>query len=243
MATVLKLEGKGGKVSKTSVDETVFGDRILAKTLREALLMYQADARQGSASTKERGEIAGSTIKPWKQKHTGRARAGSKKSPIWRGGGTVFGPHPRDFGWNMPRKALKGALRSALLGKLRDEEVSMISGLKFDKPSSKDARGILKSLEVKGSCCVVLNEPDPQVWKSFRNFPGVSVKVAKDLNAFDVCFHQRILFVDGAFEFVQSKVGGPAAARPAAKKKAAPRKAAAPKMAKKPRAAKKKGKE
>lgn len=239
MAEVQIYDGKAGKVKKGSFDEKVFGDKILGKTLREAVLMYEANARQGTADTKERNEVAGTTKKMYKQKHTGRARHGAMTVPNWRGGGVVFGPHPRDYGWSMPRKALHGALRSALYGKVKDGELALLSGLEFEKPSTKQARGVLSSLGVDGSCCVVLDQPSETIWKSFRNFPRTSVKLARDLNAFDVCFHRRLLVTEGAIDQLKEKVGvkageeAPKAAvakKPAAKK-AAPKKPSASKSA------------
>lgn len=205
MAQLQVYDGKAGKVKKESFDEKAFGEKVLGRTLREAVLMYEANARQGTVDTKERNAVAGTTKKMYKQKHTGRARHGSMKVPNWRGGGVVGGPHPRDFGWGMPRKALRVALRSALLGKLREGEVSLLSSVAFERPSSKQARGILQALGVEGSCCVVLDKPDAHVWKSFRNFPRVAVKTAKDLNAFDVCSYRRLLMTPGALEDLRER--------------------------------------
>jgi len=229
MAQLQVYDGKAGKVKQSTFDEKVFGEKVLGRTLREAVLMYEANARQGTVDTKERNEVAGTTKKMYKQKHTGRARHGSMRVPNWRGGGVVGGPHPRDFGWGMPRKALRVALRSALFGKLRDGEVSLLSSIDFEKPSSKQARGVLQALGVDGSCCVVLDKADPLVWKSFRNFPRVAVKVAKDLNAFDVCYYRRLLMTPGALEELKAKVGAArvdteaAAARPEANPQAKPK--------------------
>ena len=107
---------KSGKVGQREFDATPFGEKILYRTLKDAVVMYQANQRQGTVKTKGRSEVAGSGKKPWKQKHTGRARAGDRKSPIWRGGGTVFGPKPRDYSYHMPTKARRVALRAALAG-------------------------------------------------------------------------------------------------------------------------------
>ena len=114
---------KSGSVGEMELDEAPFGKKILYRTLKDAVVMYQANLRQGNASTKGRSEIKGSQKKPYRQKHTGRARAGSVKSPIWRGGGTVFGPLPRDYSYHMPQKARRVALRTAIAGKLADNEV------------------------------------------------------------------------------------------------------------------------
>jgi large subunit ribosomal protein L4 len=195
-----------GRVGAKQVDEKPFG-RVLARSLKNAVVMYEAHLRQGTAQTKERGDVAGTTKKPWKQKHTGRARAGSKKSPIWRGGGTVFGPHPRSYDWRMPRKMRLAALRAALAGKLASGAVCLVEGLAFDAPQSKAARKVLADTGASGSCLVVLHQADDAVYKSFRNFPRVRVREAKDLNAYDICFYRHVLATAEALEQLRERVG------------------------------------
>ncbi|TAJ18869.1 MAG: 50S ribosomal protein L4, partial [Planctomycetota bacterium] len=137
---------KSGSVGKADFDASAFGDKILYRTLKDAVYMYQANKRLGTVNTRGRDQVSGSNKKPWKQKHTGRARAGDRKSPIWRGGGTVFGPKPRDYSFHMPIKARRVALRSALAGKFADGEVAIADLGAFNKPSAKDARKLLASL-------------------------------------------------------------------------------------------------
>lgn len=240
MAEIQVLDASTGKSSKQQFEESVFGEKLLGKTLREAVLMYEANLRQGNADTKERNEVAGSTKKLYKQKHTGNARQGSKRAPHWRGGGTVFGPTPRDFGWAIPRKALKSALRSALLGKFRDGEVSLLKNLKLEKPSAKQARTLLNSLTPAGSSCVVLEDWNEVIWKSFRNFPRVKVTAASSLNAFDVCLYRHLLLTEPALQSLQARVvggekseDGSVAVKEKAAKVKAPVKKAAPAKAKK----------
>jgi large subunit ribosomal protein L4 len=177
---------KSGSVGSVELDETPFGDRVLYRTLKDAVVMYQANQRQGTVNTRGRSEVRGSNKKPWRQKHTGRARAGDRKSPIWRGGGTVFGPHPRDFSYHMPKKARRVALRSALYGKLADGEVVVADLGEFPAPSARAARKVLTDLGSPRRALVVLAEPNENVWKSFRNFPGVVVRAAAELCAHDV---------------------------------------------------------
>ena len=201
-----------GKLAEREVDTRAFGEKVLYRTLKDALVSYQANQRQGTASTRTRGEVAGSGKKPWKQKHTGRARAGDRKSPIWRGGGTVFGPKPRDYSYHMPAKARRAALRGALAGKLRDGEVVLFERSGFSAPSSKEARAILAgvgALEVRGGsrAIVVLSEHDANVWKSFRNFPRVSVRTASDLCAYDVVAGGLVLAEPAALEALAARVG------------------------------------
>ncbi len=183
-----------GSTGTREVDLSNLGDKILYRTLKEAVVMYQANRRQGTRSTKTRKEVAGSGRKPYRQKHTGRARAGSFQSPIWRGGGVVFGPKPRDFHYQLPRKMKRAALRSALLGKFRDGEVVVVEDLPREKPSTKQAYALLKAAGAEKSALVVVPHHDPVVLMSFRNIPKVDVRRLADLNAYDV-LRRRFLLV------------------------------------------------
>jgi large subunit ribosomal protein L4 len=203
---------KAGTVGEVEIDEAPFGGKVLYRTLKDAVVMHQANQRQGTASTKGRSDVKGSNKKPYKQKHTGRARAGDVKSPIWRGGGTVFGPKPRDYSYHMPIKARRVALRSALAGKLRDDEVVIADLGDFGSPSAKSARKVLADLGVGAAggqrrATLVLTERDDNVWKSFRNFPGVKVRTAAELCAFDVVAGGLIVAQSGAMEALAARVG------------------------------------
>lgn len=203
---------KAGTVGTVELDEAPFGGKVLYRTLKEAVLMYQANQRQGTVNTRGRDQVAGSNKKPWKQKHTGRARAGDRKSPIWRGGGTVFGPKPRDWSYHMPKKARRVALRSALAGKLADDEVVIADLGAFSAPSAKVARKVLADLGSPRRALVVVAEPSENVWKSFRNFPGVTVRTAAELCAFDVVAGGTVLAEPAAMDFLARKLGGAAEA-------------------------------
>jgi large subunit ribosomal protein L4 len=198
---------KNGKLGQVEFDATPFGAKILYRTLKDAVVMYLANQRQGTVLTKGRAEVAGSHKKPWKQKHTGRARAGDRKSPIWRGGGTVFGPHPRDYSYHMPVKARRVALRSALAGKLQDGEVVVAELGGFDRPSAKAARQLLADLGQPRRATLVLAAPDVQLWKSFRNVPGVAVRTAVDLCAHDVVGGGVIVAAPEALQQLAQRVG------------------------------------
>ena len=203
---------QAGSVGVVEFDERPFHDktdtaRVLYRTLKDAVVMYQANQRQGTAKTKGRSEVKGTNKKPYKQKHTGRARAGDVKSPIWRGGGTVFGPRPRDFSYHMPAKARRVATRTALLGKLIDGEVVVADLGGFSQPSAKDARRILADLGSPRQALIVLAEPNEMVWKSFRNFPGVSVRAAIDLCAHEVVAGGTIIAESAALESLAKRVG------------------------------------
>lgn len=196
-----------GAVGSTEVDETVFGDRIKWRVLRDAVVMYQANRRQGTHSTKTRAEVRGSNKKPWRQKGTGRARSGSRRSPIWRGGGIIFGPKPRDYSYSMPRKALVQALRSALLGKLKDGEVAIIEGAKLAEPRTKAFVSAFAGLGVGGSALVVLPVGEDVLYRSARNINRTRVRSAQDLNAYDVVTHERVIMTREGFDRLVERVG------------------------------------
>ncbi|MBL8862727.1 MAG: 50S ribosomal protein L4 [Planctomycetes bacterium] len=196
-----------GKVGTAEFDSAPFGTRVLYRTLKDAVVMYHANQRQGTAKVKTRAEVHGSHAKPWKQKHTGRARAGDKKSPLWRKGGTIFGPHPRDFGYHMPKTARRVALRSALYGKLQDGELVLATLPRLDAPSAKSARKVLADLGAPRRALVLLSAPNANVWKSFRNFPGVVVRTAADLNARDVVNGGTIIAEPAAMTALAERVG------------------------------------
>ncbi len=203
-----------GKQAQREVDTSAFGEKVLFRTLKDAVVMYHANQRQGTAKVKGRSEIALSNKKPWKQKHTGRARAGDKKSPIWRGGGTIFGPHVRDFSYHMPVKARRAALRSAMAGKLGDGEVILIDTANLTKPSAKSARAMLAASGAferpKGAqkgVLVLLSANKESTWKSFRNFPRTAVKSASDVCARDVVQAGLVLAEPGALESLARRIG------------------------------------
>ncbi len=198
---------KAGSVGQVEIDEAPFGGKILYRTLKDAVVMYQANLRQGTVNTKGRSEVKGTNKKPYRQKHTGRARAGDVKSPIWRGGGTVHGPKPKDYSYHMPAKARRVATRTAIAGKLQDGEVVVADLGGFSAPSSKSARKVLADLGAPRRALLVLNERNAHVFKSFRNFPGVNVRTADELCAFDVVAGGLVIVETGVLEKLSSRIG------------------------------------
>ncbi|MHC5209725.1 MAG: 50S ribosomal protein L4 [Planctomycetota bacterium] len=196
----------GSKAGSVKLDGEALGEATKPRLLREVVRMYEANRRQGTVKTKSRGETAYTTRKPYRQKGTGNARRGDFNSPLLRGGGVIFGPRPRDFGYRVPRRALREALRSALSGKLRDGEICSLKGAGFTAPSTKTAAAALAGLECTGSTVVVLPGDNAMIWKSFRNIPRVSVVRAADLNAYHVLAHDRMLLVDDAWDVVMSRL-------------------------------------
>jgi len=188
-------------------DAAPFGTGVFYRLLKDSVDMFRANQRQGTVKTKIRSEIAFSGNKPWKQKHTGRARAGDKKSPIWRKGGTTFGPRPRDYSYHMPIRQRRVALRSALCGKFRDGEVGLFDAAGFDAPSAKAARVMLAAAGSPRRVLIVLAAPNENVWKSFRNFPGVEVRTALELCAFDVIAAGQVWAESAALDSLVERVG------------------------------------
>ncbi len=203
---------KAGSVGQVEFDERAFHDKrgreqVLHRTLKDALVMHAANQRLGTAYTRGRDEVVGSNKKPWAQKHTGRARAGDRKSPIWRGGGTLFGPKTRDWSYHMPARARRVATRTALLGKLQDGELVIADLGEFPAPSARSARKILRDLGSPRRALVVIERRDQALWKSFRNFPGVSVRTADELCAHDVVAGGLVITEASALEKLAQRVG------------------------------------
>lgn len=201
----------GSKVGSTDVDADALapsgeGERAKRRLMRAAVLQYEANKRQGTVKTKTRGETAYTENKPYRQKGTGNARRGDRNSPLLVGGGITFGPRPRSYRQRMPRKALREALRSAVVGKLGDEQVVGVSGKAFGEPSTKTAAAALSALQVGGSACVVTSELNETVWKSFRNIPRVAIRRAEDLNAYDVLAHDHLVLVDDAWSTLAGRL-------------------------------------
>jgi len=175
----------GTKVDTVDVDEAVFGGAVNRAVLREAVLMYEARRRSGTASAKNRSDVHGGRAKPFRQKGTGRARQGSWISPHHRGGGVAHGPQPRDFGYAIPKKARRAALRSAFLDKLQTA-TRVVDQIQIDEPQTSRVARLLKDLDVQGSCLIAALHPSDAVVKSVRNLPGVCIKRVRDVNAYDL---------------------------------------------------------
>jgi len=177
------------------------------KLLKQAVMMYEANRRQGTAKTKSKNEVAGSTRKLYRQKGTGNARMGMNRSPSRRGGGVVFGPKPRDFGWQMPKKARRVATRSALLAKLRDGEVKVVDSLACEEIKTKQVIALLGALKLEGSCLLVSAEYNRELVLSARNLSKVSVSEAAGLNAYEILKHRWVVVERRALEHLSR--GGP----------------------------------
>ncbi len=206
MTTLPVFDRTGAEVGSYEIDPAVLAPRINKQLLHDAVVMYQANQRQGSASTKSRGEVAGSTRKMYRQKGTGNARAGSRRSNIRRGGGHTFAKRARDFGYRLPRKALRAATRMALASKIVDEQLVVIDQLSFDAPATKEMAGILQSLGLTGvSTLVATAELDQNVYKSARNIPRVTVAPVSELNALSILSPRRMLVTRAALDAIKQR--------------------------------------
>ncbi len=203
MPEINVIDLKGSKVGSASLDEKVFGVEPKSGLVHEVVIMQGASARQGTASTKGRGEVAGSGKKPWKQKHTGRARAGSVRSPIWRTGGTVFGPKPRSYGFTLPRKKYRAALRSALSSKVTNGELFVVKEFVLDQPKTKLFQEALRNIGIKKTALVVIGEGKDDLHMAGRNIKGVKVIRVQDLNVYDVLRYEAILIPEGELGKIQ----------------------------------------
>src|SRR5919204_242367 len=186
MPTVDVLDINKRKVGSVELKPEVFGQTANKALLHSAVVMQRACERQGTASVLRRGEVSGSGKKPWKQKHTGRARAGSIRSPIWRHGGSVFGPKPRSYAYSIPKKQYRAALRSALSAKLGSGEVLIVSDLPLPQPKTKLLAKTLTQLGVTGSALIVVGEGRADLERAAGNLPGVMLLPADRLNVYDV---------------------------------------------------------
>ena len=190
-APVYNLAGE--VVANIEISDKVFGVPFNEALVHQSVLRQQANARQGNASTKTRGNVSGSTRKLYKQKGTGSARAGSIKSPLRRGGGIVFGPHPRDYHQAMPKSMRRLALRCVLSAKLEDGELKILESLKLDEIKTKRVTAILDAMKVDKTTLVVTDTGDVNLVKSARNLPGVKTLPANLLNVVDIISHRTLL--------------------------------------------------
>jgi large subunit ribosomal protein L4 len=235
MASLTVFDKAGKNVGTYDVEPGVFAPEINKQLLHDAIVMYQANLRQGTAASKSRGMVAGSTKKMYRQKGTGNARAGSRRSPIRRGGGHTFRKDPRDFGYRLPRKALQLATRMAIASKLNDDEVTVIDNLEFKAPKTRDMAGILKALKIdKSTCLVTTATQDRNVWLSARNIEGVEISPAADLNAYKVLMSRRILVTRAALDSLMEQAKNNGKEKQTTEKAAAPRSRATAKRTTKP---------
>jgi large subunit ribosomal protein L4 len=198
----------GEVVRHINISDGVFAVPFNEAVVHQAVVRQQANARQGTASTKTRGEVAGSTRKLFRQKHTGMARAGSKKSPLRRGGGITFGPKPRSYQQDMPKKMRQLALRCALSAKTRDEELKVLEELNFEQPKTRDMAAILAALGINSTALIVTDKPEDNFIKSARNLAGIKTIPANILNVVDILSYKMLLMTEPAVRRAEKLWGG-----------------------------------
>jgi large subunit ribosomal protein L4 len=199
------LDKNGNVVAEVALPEAVFAYPAKAHLVYEAAVSYLANQRRGSAATKTRAEVSGSNRKPWRQKGTGRARAGATRSPLWRHGGTTFGPQPRDYASSLPRNAKRNALRSALAGKYAEKRLLILDDMSLKTAKTKDAAALLKGLNVD-SALVVDGGENTSLFQSLKNIPKVKGTDWKQVNTHDVLKHRWLVIGRQAFVSLMEKL-------------------------------------
>lgn len=198
MADIEIINKENKSAGKADMPDDIFGVKVKRGLLHEVVRNHLANKRQGNAATKTKGMVRGGGRKPYRQKGTGRARAGSNRSPIWKGGGTVFGPHPRDYSYRLPKKVKWAALSSALSAKLADGEVKVIDEIHVDKPRTKEVKGLLQAIGLEKNVLIIVPERNIKLELAVRNLSRVSVLRVSELNVFSVLSHEKLLIAKDA---------------------------------------------
>jgi large subunit ribosomal protein L4 len=191
----------GNKTDTVKLDTAVFDGTVNNAAIHQAVVAYRANQRKGLASTKTRGEVSGGGRKPWRQKGTGRARVGSIRSPLWRHGGVVFGPHPKDFSYNLPRRIKNLALKSSLNAKIKEDNFIVLDNLKLETPKTKEAAKVFAHLKINPNkeskkfyhTLLLLDEIDNNSKRALRNLDFLSFNLAKDTHAYEVLASQKLI--------------------------------------------------
>src|SRR6266446_3331159 len=205
----LKIQDiKGNSQGEYEVKFALITNGKGTQAVHDTVVAYNAAQRAGTACTKTMGEVAGTGKKPWRQKGTGRARAGSFRSPLWRGGGVVFGPKPRDFGKKVSRSTKHLALRKALSERLKSGDVVVVEDLILDSPKTKAFVGVLNALQMEGTTLVVASTQDRNLSLASRNIPEVELATSDSLNTYQVLRFGKLLFTRSAFEKIEQRLAG-----------------------------------
>ena len=206
MASLTVYDQSGGEVGKYEIDYAEIAPRISKQLLHDVVVMYQANQRQGSHKTKSRAEVSGTNKKMYRQKGTGNARAGGKRSGVRRGGGHIFARRNRDYSYRLPKKAVRLATRMAIASKVRDGEVVVVDELTFDRPATKQMVNTLSALGLGGETTLIaVDSHDVNAYKSSRNIPGVSISPVADLNALGVLSPRKMLVTKAALDAIKAR--------------------------------------
>jgi large subunit ribosomal protein L4 len=207
MATVEVRDVQGAVLGERELPAELFEAPVNVPVMHQVVSAGAAAQRAGTHSTKTRAEVSGGGRKPWKQKGTGRARHGSIRSPIWSGGGIAHGPKPRSYDLRVNKKMKRAALRSALTDSLQSGKLSVVDGLAFEGPRTKDAAAMLEAFGFDGLVLLVIAAPDESVEKSFRNLPQVKIDYPGNLSTYDLLYADRVLFTAGALDAMTAEPG------------------------------------
>lgn len=199
------FDNNGAKVSQVELKGEAYEGGINEPLFYEAVKAQLAGRRSGNASSKTRSEVSGGGAKPWRQKGTGRARAGTNRSPLWRHGGTIFGPRPRDYSYNVPRKVMKGALRSALLYKASEGRLKVFDSLDLDEPRTRAAVALLEKAGLE-KALIVTEGSEKNLKLGFRNLQGYKVLDVAGINVYDILNHDDLVITRGALEKVEARL-------------------------------------
>ncbi len=193
-------------VGTAELDDRIFAAEVKEHVLHEVVLMQLAARRCGSASTKGRSEVRGSGVKPWRQKGTGRARVGTRKSPLWRGGGITFGPKPRSFDYKVPKKVRRGALCSALSLKLRDGQLLVVDKLEVSEPKTREVARLLGELELSGRVLFIVEQVDEVLEMASRNIPQVKLLPVRGINVYDILAYDTVVSTPQAIQRIEERL-------------------------------------
>lgn len=205
--TIDVVNSENQKVGSLTLNESVFGGRVKGDLIHESVVRANAAKRRGTHATKNRALVSGSGKKPWRQKGTGRARVGEIRNPLWRKGGTVFGPQPRSYEYQLPKKVEKGALRAALIEKLQQGSLIVVDALTAAEVKTKAAAGVLKTIGVTGKAVIVDAQLDEKFALSVRNLAGVSLVQSNRVTARDVANTRQVVLTRAAVEKLEAALG------------------------------------
>ena len=207
MSTLTIKNSSGDATGEYPLSDDLLEGEKGGQAMQEAVIAYLANQRQGSASTITKGEVAGSNRKLWKQKGTGRARTGLRQSPIWRGGGTVFGPKPRDYSKKLSRRHARLAFQRAVTDKVKAGQITVLEGIELSAPKTKEFAGILKNLEATYNTLVITDTVDQNLFLASRNIPKVEVTSAAEVNTYQVIRYANIFVTKAAMEQLEKRLG------------------------------------
>ena len=204
MSQLNVLDMNNKVVGKVSLKEDIFNSEVKEHLLHKSVIAHLANLRRGTHSTKIKSEVRGGGAKPWRQKGTGRARAGSIRSPLWRGGGITFGPKPRDYDHDVPKKMRRSALISALSLKVKNGDIFVVDKIDIDKPKTKDVVSILKNFKIDRSVLFLIDEKNMNLELSARNIPDARVQRVDSINVYDLLYYDKIICTKGAIDKIQT---------------------------------------